>query len=178
MEKLLLHHCCAPCSPQVLETLSKEYDVVSFWFNPNIQPIDEHNKRKDALSAFLKALGRNFFSGPDSLKDNSIWSGEKLPPESCRLCYYVRLSQTAEEAKKSGIKNISTTLLSSPHQKHEDVKFFGEQAAKLNKINFVYRDFRPFYYEGKKKIKDLGLYSQRYCGCLPSLKETDRNGQK
>ena len=170
MEKLLLHHCCAPCSPNVLKNLCEEYEVLSFWFNPNIQPADENDKRKNALEAYLKSLGRCLLSGPDA-SETEIWSSGKDSSERCRLCYALRLSRTAEESKKKGIKFFSSTLLSSPHQKHEEIKKIGSQIAQKEGLAFVYKDFRPFYYDGKNKIREMGLYSQKYCGCLPSLEE-------
>ena len=170
MERLLLHHCCAPCSPHVLTNLSEEYEVQSFWFNPNIQPNDELDKRKKALESYLKSLQRCLLSSPDST-DTEIWSSGKDCAERCRLCYAIRLGKTAEEAKKNNARYFSTTLLSSPHQKHEEIKKIGSEIANKDNLVFVYKDFRPLYYEGKNKVKEMGLYSQVYCGCLPSLAE-------
>ena len=175
MEKLLLHHCCAPCSPSVIEILSKDFDLKSFWFNPNIQPKEEHDKRFETLVAFLKSLQKEVIVGPDFSKDTWIWQNTRKNTERCKLCYYLRLSQTALEAKRLNIKNFSSTLLSSPQQKHNEIKFIGEQIAKAENLNFVYQDFRPFYYEGKNKIKEMNLYTQKYCGCSLSIEDQKEN---
>ncbi|MCX5782190.1 MAG: epoxyqueuosine reductase QueH [Elusimicrobia bacterium] len=178
MERLLLHHCCAPCSPSVLDMLSKDFEIKSFWFNPNIQPKDEHDKRKEALIVFLTEQGKELINGPDFSKDSWIWQNTRKNTERCKLCYYLRLSQTALEAKRLNIRNFSSTLLSSPHQKHEDIKFIAEQIAKAENLNFIYRDFRPFYYDGKNKIAEKKLYVQKYCGCSFSLEEQKEKKQK
>ena len=87
-------------------------------------------------------------------------------------CYKVRLEQTAKYAKENGYDSFSTTLLVSPYQKHEELKKIGEKLAKKYGLQFVYRDFRVGFREGQKKARELGLYMQKYCGCIFS--EEDR----
>ena len=171
MEKLLLHHCCAPCSPKVVETLSKDYDLKSFWYNPNIQPSEESAKRKEALKSYLRSLSMELVSRAEDIPDNWIWQNSREGAERCRLCYFLRLSETAREARRQNAAKFSTTLLSSPHQKHDEIRFIGEQIATAERVEFVYRDFRPWYYEGRNKVKDMKLHVQNYCGCIPSLNE-------
>lgn len=89
----------------------------------------------------------------------------------CSYCYKIRLIKTANEALKQGFDGFTTTLLVSPHQKHELVKEIGEKIGKDLGIQFIYRDFRPGFYEGKDEAKKLDLYSQKYCGCIFSEKE-------
>ena len=81
-----------------------------------------------------------------------------------------RLEKTVETAKQNNIKNFTTTLLSSPYQKHDVIKQMCEDMAKENDLNFVYVDPRKIHYDGVHKIKKLGLYSQRYCGCKLSIR--------
>ena len=92
----------------------------------------------------------------------------------CRFCYYLRMKEAAKAAKTNNAGSFSTTLLSSPHQKHELIREAAMKAAAEEKVNFVYQDFRTFYYEGKKQAKDMGLYMQKYCGCMPSLIEREK----
>ena len=87
-------------------------------------------------------------------------------------CYKVRLEQTAKYAKENGYDTISTTLLISPYQKHEELKQLGEKIAKKYGLQFLYRDFRVGFREGQAKARELGLYMQKYCGCVFS--EEDR----
>ena len=86
-------------------------------------------------------------------------------------CYPVRLEQTAKYAKENGYEAFSTTLLVSPYQKHEELKNIGEQIAKKYGLQFLYRDFRTGFREGQAKARELGMYMQKYCGCIFSEEE-------
>ena len=87
-------------------------------------------------------------------------------------CYKVRLEETAKYAKENGYDTITTTLLVSPYQDHELIKQLGEQIAEKYGLTFLYRDFRIGFREGQSKARELGLYMQKYCGCVFS--EEDR----
>ena len=93
-------------------------------------------------------------------------------PERCvKYCYRARMTQTALEAKRRGFETFSTTLLVSPYQKHEELKRVCEEAAELVGVEFLYRDFRVGFREGQQKARELGLYMQKYCGCIFSEEE-------
>ena len=94
----------------------------------------------------------------------------------CGYCYYCRLNEVAKEAKKLGYEYFSTTLLISPYQNHELIKKTGEELAKKYGIKFYYEDFRPYFREGQSKARELGLYMQKYCGCVFS--EEERYGKQ
>ena len=87
-------------------------------------------------------------------------------------CYKIRLEQTAKYAKENGYDAFSTTLLISPYQKHEELKELGQQIAKKYGLQFLYKDFRIGFREGQAKARELGMYMQKYCGCIFS--EEDR----
>ena len=87
-------------------------------------------------------------------------------------CYYVRLEQTAKYAKENGYTAFSTTLLVSPYQNHDALVEVAKMMAKKYDIEFLYRDFRVGFREGQAKARELGLYMQKYCGCIFS--EEDR----
>ena len=89
----------------------------------------------------------------------------------CAFCYKIRLIKTANFAKEQNFDGFTTTLLISPYQKHELIKEIGEKIGADLGINFFYSDFRPGFYEGKNEARNLGLYSQKYCGCIFSEKE-------
>lgn len=84
----------------------------------------------------------------------------------------MRLEQTAKYAKENGYDAFSTTLLISPYQNHEALKQIGEELAQKYNLIFLYRDFRPGFREGQNEARELGLYMQKYCGCIFS--EEDR----
>ena len=89
-----------------------------------------------------------------------------------KYCYPVRLEQTAKYAKENGYDSFSTTLLVSPYQNHEVLMKVAEEMAKKYDVKFLYRDFRVGFRAGQAKAKELGLYRQKYCGCVFS--EEDR----
>ena len=162
--KILLHTCCAPCSIYCIEELKKEkMQIDLFWYNPNIYPESEYQKRKQTLEQYSKTIGINMIVGVAAHGDPFLKLG------NCENCYKTRLEQTAKYAKENGYDGFSTTLLISPYQKHELIKSIGNELGK-----FIYRDFRPGFRIGQAKAKELELYRQKYCGC--SFSKENKNG--
>ena len=91
---------------------------------------------------------------------------DDLENRCVKYCYRVRLEQTARYAKEHGYDTFSTTLLISPYQNHKALKKIGEEMAEKYGLNFLYRDFRPGFREGQAEARELGLYMQKYCGCV------------
>jgi hypothetical protein len=172
--KLLLHTCCAPCSVYCIKSLRKEgIEPVSFWFNPNIHPYMEYKARRDTLIEYSKTIGLELIInenyGLDEFCKNVI---NDLDNRCSNYCYRVRLEKTAKYAKENGYDAFSTTLLISQYQNHEALKNIAEEMAKKYEIEFLYRDFRSGFREGQAEARELGLYMQKYCGCVFS--EEDR----
>jgi predicted adenine nucleotide alpha hydrolase (AANH) superfamily ATPase len=171
--ELLLHQCCAPCSVGAVAALEKEFRINGFWFNPNIHPAEEYAKRKDSLLKY--ASGKNIYMipdrGPAVTEEEWLNSAPDGREKRCEFCYTLRLERTAGVAKKLGIGRFSTTLLSSPFQKHELIAKIGREIAKNKSVEFVYRDMRNNYFEGKDSARKSGFYMQKYCGCLFSIQE-------
>ena len=182
--KLLLHTCCAPCSVYCVESLQKEnIDITSFWYNPNIHPYKEYEMRLETLKAYDEKIGIPLiiddYYGLKEFCKNVINKIDKR----CGYCYLCRLEKAAIYAKEHGYDGFSTTLLISPYQDHELLKKTGEMLEKKYSIKFLYRDFRPGFREGQQKARDLGLYIQKYCGCIFSEEERyekliEKNKQK
>ena len=168
--KLLLHMCCAPCSVYPLEVLRGEgMEPEGFFYNPNIHPAEEHARRMENVKIFseLKGLKVNYFEDFDQAR----WEGFDGPEASrCAMCYDLRLERAAAFAAGNGFDAFTTSLLVSPYQKHELIKAAGEKYAVLHGIGFYYRDFRPGFRQGQQGAKELGLYRQKYCGCIRSLR--------
>jgi tRNA A37 threonylcarbamoyladenosine dehydratase len=78
----------------------------------------------------------------------------------------MRLEQTAAYAAEKGFDAFSTSLLISPYQQHDVIRRVGEEAAARYGVAFLYRDFRPLYGQSRKQARALGLYMQKYCGCV------------
>lgn len=176
--KLLMHACCAPCSVYCVDTLRKEgIEPVMFWYNPNIHPYMEYKNRRDALKEYSEMMNLEcVFSeeyGLDEFCRNVI---DKLDTRCQDYCYPVRLRKAFEYAKENGYDAVTSTLLYSIYQKHDIIKKQMEDLSKEFGIEFVYRDFREGWKEGQTKARELGLYMQKYCGCIFS--EEDRYKSK
>lgn len=172
--KLLLHTCCAPCSVYCIDSLRKEgIEPTVYWFNPNIHPYMEYKARRDTLKQYTNDINVNaIFEENYGLKDFCKNVIKDLGNRCSNYCYPIRLEQTAKYAKENGYDTFSTTLLISPYQNHEELIIVGEDMAKKYDIQFLYRDFRVGFREGQAKARELGLYMQKYCGCIFS--EEDR----
>ena len=173
-QSLLLHTCCAPCSVYCIDSLRAEgIEPTVFWFNPNIHPFIEYKTRRDCLKDYLKSINvKGIFKenyGLDEFCKNVV---KDIPNRCVNYCYRARLSETVKFAKENGYEFFSTTLLVSPYQKHEELKAVCEELAELSGVKFLYRDFRVGFREGQKKARELGMYMQKYCGCIFS--EEDR----
>ena len=172
--KLLMHTCCAPCSVYCIDSLREEgIEPTVYWYNPNIHPYMEYKARRDCLKEYtqsieVKAIFEEEY-GLDKFCKNVI---ENLKTRCTDYCYRVRLEQTAKYAKEHGFDTITTTLFVSPYQKHGELKQIAEEIAKEYELNFLYRDFRVGFRQGQAKARELGLYMQKYCGCIFS--EEDR----
>ena len=166
--KLLMHTCCAPCSVYCIEELRKEgIEPTIYWYNPNIHPYTEYKARRDCLKEYTKAINvQAIFEEEYGLDEFCKEAVKNIEARCVNYCYPVRLRKTFEYAKEHGYDAVTTTLLYSIYQKHDFIKHLMEQYSKEYGIDFLYRDFRVGFWEGHQKAHDLGLYMQKYCGCI------------
>jgi len=168
--KLLMHMCCAPCSVFPLSQFRQEgIEPDGVFFNPNIHPVEEFQKRKLTVEQFaaIKGIKVKYF---DDFRQPD-WENFNGPGEErCAMCYSIRLEKTAELAATGGYDAFTTSLLVSPYQKHDLIKELGEKYAARYGVGFLYRDFRPGFRKGQQEARELGLYRQKYCGCIISLR--------
>lgn len=173
---LLLHVCCAPCTIYPLKILSAEgYEVIGYFFNPNIHPYSEYMRRKDALLAFAYKEGLKVIHEDKYLPELYFRNVTFQEDNRCYFCYEMRLRETAKMAKEKGMNSFSTTMLYSRYQNHELIKELGEKIALGYKLSFVYRDFRIGWKEGIEESKTRGMYRQQYCGCIYSERDRYRS---
>ena len=174
--KLLLHVCCGPCATAVLERLAAEYDVTPYWYNPNIQPPEEYALRLDSALKLTSELGLSMpleEGGEEAFAD--LVRGLEAEPEGgerCLLCYELRLRQAMQYAKEHGFTHVTTTLSISPHKDAEAINEIGLRLARDFGLTFVAADFKQAggFARSVELSKHHGLYRQKYCGCLPSLR--------
>lgn len=173
--KLLLHICCAPCAAAIVEKMQKkpEIDLSGYYYNPNIHPLEEHDKRKRSV----EALSADFrfpvdFRDEDGLEfwRNRLGENKEL---RCSTCYSIRLNEAAKHAMEKGFDAFTTSLLISPYQNHELIRARGEQLAEKFGLQFYYEDFRELYRRGREIARGKGYYMQKYCGCMYSYHESD-----
>ena len=173
MSKILLHCCCAPCSLSCLEPLKNEgVDITAFWFNPNIHPFKEYEARRDCLVEFMENEKIPLVVKEDYGLREFVKNVADDIDGRCVYCYSVRLEETAKYAKENGFDGFTSTLFSSLYQNHELMVKKANELAEKYGIEFYYRDFRPNFREGNQKAREMGLYLQKYCGCIFS--EEDR----
>ncbi len=176
MASLLLHTCCANCGIYCLDYWRKQgHQVTAFWYNPNIHPFMEHQRRIEATKALAQAenipliIAEGY--GMIDYFRAVVGHGDKR----CGDCFRLRLSHTASVAKEKGFDAFTTTLLISPYQKHELLKQVGDEIAKEKGLEFLYQDLRSGFRDSQRRGKELNLYRQQYCGCLYS--EWERFGK-
>ncbi len=170
--EILVHTCCGPCLCGVYPAIADKFEVSCYFYNPNIHPSGEFRLRLSSAGFAASQFGAKFFYDASySVKD---WI-KKLPsfsaPQRCSFCVRERLEKTASFAKEKKVGIFTTTLLVSPYQNHEEVKDLGFEIAKKYGVEFYYSDFRKNYSESVRISKRLGLYRQKYCGCIFSEEE-------
>lgn len=172
MDKLLLHVCCGPCATASVIELSKKYHLTGFFYNPNIHPYSEYRRRFIYARRFFSERQIPLLTEAYQPEDYFLAiEGSFTTPQRCWHCYQLRLEKTAQKGVAEKIKTISTTLLISPYQDHEQLKKIGFAIAAKWGLNFYYQDLRPLFRLSRQMAKEAELYLQKYCGCLFSEKE-------
>jgi predicted adenine nucleotide alpha hydrolase (AANH) superfamily ATPase len=175
--KLLLHVCCSSCSPYVLKTLSQDFEITIFYYNPNIQPYEEYLKRRLDIEGYVRSLGIDFFEGEyEDLRWHYMAEGLENEHEGgarCLICFRMRANKVAFVAATHGFEWFATTLTVSPYKNSRVINRICRELAADYGINFYDADFKKK--DGSKLnfalVRELGFYRQDYCGCLYSLEE-------
>jgi hypothetical protein len=169
VKKVLIHSCCAHCAAYTAEHWRQQgYEVSALWYNPNIHPYTEHQHRLEAMQTLAQEINVPLIvtTGYDIIDYFRQVVGHES--QRCRYCFRLRLSKTAETAKEKGFDAFTTTLLISPHQKHDLLKEIGNELAGERGIDFLYADLRKRYSDSRRMTKPLNLHRQQYCGCVYS----------
>lgn len=165
---VLVHACCGPCSITVVQGLLEQgHAVLGFYYNPNIHPLMEYLRRREALEEAAKRLDVPV-AYADAEYDPAVFLRLVAFREKgrCAQCYRLRLERAALEARRRGCAAMTTTLLYSKYQDHAAIRTIGEQAARAQGVAFLYEDFRSGWNEGIRLSKEWELYRQPYCGCI------------
>jgi predicted adenine nucleotide alpha hydrolase (AANH) superfamily ATPase len=185
--KILFHICCSNCALYPFKLLRDEgHDLTGFWYNPNIQPYDEYQSRLDSLRKLSDDWHIDIFYDKEYRPDEflnrfkfddaaGLNDSDHIPPapERCKICYTLRLEKAAAKARDEGFEAFSTTLLMSPYQDFEHIDAIGRELSGKYNLYFYLRDFRPYFRNAMSLARELGLYRQKYCGCLFSKQERE-----
>ena len=174
--RLFLHSCCAPCSSYVLEYLSKYFEITVFYYNPNISPKEEYEKRVQEQRRLIEQLPAihpiHMETGPyepERFYDGTM--GLEQEPEGgvrCERCFRLRLEETAKRAAKGGFDYFTTTLTISPLKNADCLNQIGEILGTLYPVKYLPSDFKKKngYKRSVELSEEYGLYRQDYCGCV------------
>ena len=181
-KKLLLHSCCAPCAGEIMEAVAaSDIDTSIFFYNPNIHPKEEYEIRKDENIRFAKKLGFDFIDA-DYDKDNWFKRVEGLEDEPergkrCTECFDMRFERSALYAHENNFNYFATTLGISRWKDMDQINSSGMRAAKRYK-NLKFWDFNWRKDGGSSRMIEISkrekFYQQEYCGCVYSLRDTNR----
>lgn len=174
-ERLLLHSCCGPCSSAVLEQLSKHFAITLVYYNPNIWPPAEYERRKEEQRGLLKKLPQAYPIVFEEVpyRPEAFYAavaGLEQEPEGgrrCAACFELRLQQAAQQAVQRGMEWFTTTLTISPHKNAALLNSLGQQVAQRYGLHFLPSDFKKKngYKRSLELSAEYGMYRQDYCGC-------------
>lgn len=172
--QLLMHVCCGPCTLYPLSDLRRQgIEPVGYFYNPNIHPYREFKRRIAALRQVAEEMDfpveiERQYGLQDYLRQVVF---NESRPQRCGICYRMRLERTAARAKSLGMEAITTTLLYSRYQYHDEIRRLGEEIAADHGLVFLYQDFRTGWQQGIDMALAMDLYRQPYCGCIYSEQE-------
>jgi hypothetical protein len=170
--KLLLHICCGPCATYpATKLLEAGHEVKGYFYNPNIHPLTEYNLRLESAQKLLSHLNIPAAVAEGYDIEDYFRAVAFRESNRCAACYYLRLDKAAEFALTQNFNAFTTTLLVSPYQKHDLLKEIGQTVGLKRGIEFYYEDFRPGWNETRRVSREMGIYRQKYCGCIYSEKE-------
>ena len=181
-KKILLHACCGICSGYPISLLKDMgYSVVVYFYNPNIYPQEEYQKRLDAETKLCTHFGSNLIIGEyeTEVYYNFVAGLENEPEKGlrCDKCFELRLRKTAQKCVELGINEFTTSMIISPHKNYEKLTKIGKDIAQEYNLQYFSLNFRKNdgFLKTNRISKDLGLYRQNYCGCKFALnKKADK----
>lgn len=172
--KVVLHICCGVCAAGVVERLTLEgHQVLGLFYNPNIHPLEEYERRLEAAYKVANELNFPLEAGPyipeEWLKETSSLENEPEGGRRCEVCFRLRLKKTYLYLKDCGWDAFTTTLTISPRKSADVINQAGQE---IGGDTFLVRDFKKK--EGSQRATELArkwaLYRQHYCGCIYSMR--------
>jgi len=177
--KIIIHVCCAVCGAALVELLRERFEPVVFYYNPNIYPKEEYDKRKNSVESLAQLNKVEFIEGP---YDNDNWlktvkglERELEGGKRCDVCFNARLSKVAEFTKDSDAVYFTSTLFLSPYKNEWQINKIGASIASQFNLQFLTIedlkiDKKTFWAKTRELSKKYNFYHQRYCGCVYSVR--------
>lgn len=182
--RLLLHSCCAPCSSYCLEYLAQYFRITLLYYNPNISPREEFEKRTEELQRLVSRLPMKYPAQvvvPEYRPEefyNAVKGMEQLPEggERCLVCFRLRLEKAAQYAAENGFDYFCTTLTISPMKNAAALNEISVELSRIYPVKPLPSDFKKKggYLRSIELSREYGLYRQNYCGCVFSKQEAER----
>ena len=180
---LLLHSCCAPCSSYCLEYLAQFFQITVFYYNPNIFPKEEYEKRMEEQKRLTLEMKTKYpirFLGSEYEPEVFYHRVKGMEQERegglrCRACFCLRLEESVKRAKELGLDYVTTTLTISPLKNAEILNTLGQEISEKEGVAWLPSDFKKKngYQRSVELSKEHGLYRQDFCGCVFSKKERE-----
>ncbi len=176
MKKMLLHTCCAPCAIYVVQELAKEYDLALYYYNPNIHPADEYQKRLNEITKWARKKDIKLIETDYNVEAwfNKVKGLEEEPEggNRCFVCYEMRMRETAQFAKDNDYDIFSTTMSISPHKKADKLNEIGNKLKEELGVDYLEADWKKNdgFKIACKLSKEEEFYRQDYCGCTFSIR--------
>lgn len=174
---VLLHSCCGPCSSYVLEYLTQYFEVLLYFYNPNIHPESEYLRRLSAQNDVLERMP--FCSGVRLIEGEyepevffSEVKGFENEPEGgkrCEKCIRMRMKKASDIAVLYKTDFFATTLTVSPHKNAIYINRAGSELE--NGVSYLLSDFKKKngYKRSIELCREYNIYRQNYCGCVYSF---------
>ena len=173
--KVVLHICCGVCAAGAAEKLMSEgYQLVGYYFNPNIYPLVEYSMRLKSAERIAKVMN---FSFAESSYNPEIWlentaklSQEPEGGKRCEVCFRIRLQRTHDYMQEIGFDAFTTTLTIGPQKSAETVNRIGRE---IGGDKFLVKDFKKQggFQRANQLAKQFQIYRQNYCGCIYSIRK-------
>lgn len=170
-KRLLLHSCCAPCSTACIERLKEYFELTIYYYNPNIDTLEEFNHRLKEQVRYCEKVGIDCIESEyDKQSFLSVAKGKENEKEGgarCKECFYLRLKKTAQKAKEKGFDYFATTLTVSPLKNACLINEIGVKLENEFSVKYLVTDFKKDngYLRSITLSKENDLYRQNYCGC-------------
>ncbi len=174
---LLLHTCCALCFSSAYLQLKDYFKITVFFYNPNIYPLEEYEKRKQEVLRMIQIFNNEyhtevqFIEKIDTFDD---YKSKKIHSKGCLDCFHLRLLKSFMYANENHFDYMTTTLTVGRLKNSKLLNQIGQSLQSMfDPTQYLISDFKKnggidLSLQCKEKYH---IYAQCYCGCEPYYQE-------